>query len=114
VLIGGAAGGPVGFQALVRDGGTLVTEQGRGTEWWRPLGALPRAVPLAPGDTLRGTAPAQFALDLTRGAVVFIATGREDLHIEVWENGSGGGLATGRGRRLTVRRVGQRLEVRAQ
>jgi hypothetical protein len=102
VQVTGAANGAAAFRAFTAGGGLWVV---------RPGNAV---VPLAPRDTLRATAPAEFPGDVTRGSVVFLATGPEELQVTVWRQGQHALPVAGRGRRLTVRMGAYGPEVSAQ
>jgi hypothetical protein len=97
-------------------GGDLIFKVGEKSNPNRPfdppvpvLRALPR------GDTLRATTPAEYALDLARGPVVFFTSGRDSLRVVVGRNPYGAiNPASGQGRRLKVRLVKESVVIYAQ
>ena len=91
-------GRSVAFRAITL-GGELVFVVGG-----RPERRLLRT--LARGDTLRATTPVTYALDPTRGPVVFFTSGRDSIRVVVGRNPFGRiDPVSAQGRRLTVRLV---------
>jgi hypothetical protein len=101
------AGRPVAFRALALGGDLII-----------PVGA-PSATPvirrLARGDTLSATTPAEYALDPTRGPVVFFTSGRDSIRVVVGRNPFGAtDRVTAQGRRLSVRLVNGKVIIDAR
>ena len=114
-LVSDPRGRPVAFQA-VSLGGMLIVTAGERSNPNRPLDP-PVAVlrPLARGDTLRATTPADYPLDLARGAVVFFTLGRDSVRLVVGRNPFGAiAPVTAQGRRLTVRLVNDSVVIDAR
>jgi hypothetical protein len=101
-----ALNGKTAFRAITL-GGELVFQTGKRSNprrWFEP--AVPVVRALARGDTLKAVAPATFALDLSRGAVVFFTTGTDSLRVVVGGNPYGAlHPVAAQGRRLTIRLV---------
>jgi hypothetical protein len=100
------AGRPVAFRALTL-GGVLIVTVG-------PPNAIPRVRSVGRGDTISATTPAQFPLDLTRGAVVFLAGGRDSISVAVGRNPYGSAAVTARGHRLEAHLVRGAIKIDAK
>ena len=115
IEVRGAAGGAAAFRAVTRDsGGLWVARPGSPGDWPTGRGSVPLVTALAPGDTLRGRAPAEYPAAPARGAVTFLADGSEGLRVTVYRNGGGAPPVSAAGRRLTVRHAGGRVVVEAE
>ena len=91
-------GRPVPFRAITL-GGELVLNVAE-------PGAMARLKRLERGDTLRAVTPGNYALDLSRGPVVFFTSGRDSIRVVVGRNPFGSiNQVTSQGRRLSVRLV---------
>jgi hypothetical protein len=76
---------------------------------------MPVVRPLARGDTLRATTPAQYPLNLEGGAIVFFSGTRDSVHVIVGRNPFGEyDRVAADGRRLTVRQVNGKVVIEAQ
>ena len=101
------AGHPVAFRAIAL-GGELIIPVG-------PPSATPVIRPLARGDTLSATTPAEYPLDPTRGPVVFFTAGNDSIRVVVGRNPFGAtDRVTAQGRRLSVRLVNGKIAVDTQ
>jgi hypothetical protein len=105
-VISDVAGRPVTFKALTL-GGELIVPDG-------PPNAIPRVRSLDRGDTISATTPAQYPLDLTRGAVVFLAGERESIAVSVGRNPYGSSAVAARGHRLEVHLVRGAIKIDAK
>lgn len=115
IEVRGAAGGAVAFCAVTRDsGGLWVARPGSPGNWQTGRGAVPLVTPLAPGDTLRGRAPAEYPAAPAHGAVTFLADGPEGLRVTVYRNRGGAPAVFAAGRRITVRQAGARVVVETE
>src|SRR3954468_7174788 len=71
-------GKPVAFSAVTLGGQLIMTVGGSP--------AMPMVRPLARGDTVHATTPAQYPLDLKTGPVAFFTAGRDSIRIVVGRN----------------------------
>jgi hypothetical protein len=102
VRVAGVADRPAVFRAFSTGGALSV------------VGSAGTVRPLAPGDTLRATAPVEFGGDVSRGALVFEALGRDELVVTV-SPGRGNPLPIAqRGRSMTLRQGTFGPELRAR
>jgi hypothetical protein len=90
-------GRSVPFRAITLGGDLMVNVA-------RP-GRLAMPKRLERGDTLRAVTPENYALDLSRGPVVFFTSGRDSIRIIVNRNPWRSIQVTGQGRRLSLRLV---------
>lgn len=92
-ILSSRSGKPVGFRAL-NLGGRLIFQKGLA------IAALSRT------DTLHATTPADYALDLRSGAVMFLADGQDSLQVVIGGNPFGSvHPVRANGRRFVVRLV---------
>jgi len=100
--VAGVGGGAARFRVAASGGAVLVTQVGATGRWWRAGGPVPLMAPLSAGDTLAGVAPAEFPVDVRRGALTFLAAGAESLEVVVTQNGGGALPVAARGRWIVV------------
>ena len=75
----------------------------------------PVMAPLARGDTVRGTTPASYPLDLKGGPVAFFTRGQDSIRVVVVRNPSApNDRAAAQGRRLTVHLEGNQVVIDAK
>jgi hypothetical protein len=73
---------------------------------------MPSLRALTAADTIRAETPADFPLNLSKGPVVFVAEGRDSLHLVVGRNPFGRiDQVAADGRKFTVRLVADRFVV---
>jgi hypothetical protein len=75
-------GRPAAFRAYTL-GGVLITVVDASGQRTTTPAAVPSVRALTAKDTIRAQTPANFSLDLSKGAVVFVAEGRDSLQIVV-------------------------------
>lgn len=114
VRIAGTAGRPARFRAATSGDAQLVLNMGRSDRWWEPGGTLLRLVPLGAADTLPGTAPAEFPLELRHGTLTIMATDADSLDVVVTRSRGNPLPAAARGRRLVVAESAGVVSVRAR
>lgn len=73
---------------------------------------MPTVRALTERDTIRADTPADFAVDLSTGPVVFVADGHDSLDVVVGRNPNGSfDRVSAQGRRLTVRLVADKFVI---
>jgi hypothetical protein len=105
-VISDLSGRPITFKALTL-GGELIVPVG-------PPNAIMSVRSIGRGDTISATTPAQFPLDLTRGAVVFLASGKDSISVTVGRNPYGSAAVTARGHRLEAHLVRGAIKIDAK
>lgn len=101
---------PVAFRAYTLGGDFIIAVDASGHRTDPAASALIRF--LTEKDTIRAQTPADFPLDLSKGAVVFVAEGSDSLHLVVGRNPFGGvNQVSANGRKFTVRLVGNRFVI---
>lgn len=101
---------PAPFRAYTRGGVLIIAVDASGRRTTASA-TNPRLRALT-NDTIRAETPADFPLDLTKGPVVFIAEGRDTLHLVVGRNPFGGvDRVQAKGLRFTVRLVADRFVI---
>ena len=107
-------GPPVSFLAYTLGGELIITVDRFGHRTTTPA-AIPTVRALTAKDTVRAMTPADFPLDLFKGPVVFVAEGRDSLHLVVGKNPFGSiDQVTANGRRFTVRFAAGRFVIDAR
>jgi len=74
----------------------------------------PVMAPLARGDTVRGTTPASYPLDLKGGPVAFFTRGQDSIRVVVVRNPFAPNDRAAAQRRLTVRLEGNQVVIEAK
>ena len=104
-------GRPVTFRAYTL-GGDLIIAVDRSGRRTSTSSAVPTLRALTAKDTIRAETPADFPLDLSKGPVVFLADGRDSLHLVVGKNPFGSvDQVAADGRKFTVRFVADRFVI---
>lgn len=104
-------GGPVAFRAYTL-GGDLIIVVDASSHLTTALTPIPSVRALTAKDTIRAATPANFPLDLSKGPVVFVAEGRDSLHLVVGRNPNGSiEQVAADGRKFTVRSVNGRFVI---
>ena len=110
-VLTGLHGRPAPFRAYTLGGDLIIAVDASGRYTTTPS-AIPRLRALAAADTIHAETPANFPLNLSKGPVVFVAEGRDSLHILVGRNPHGSiDQVTADGRMLTVRLVVDRFVI---
>lgn len=84
-MLTGLHGRSVSFRAFTLGGDLIIAVDKSGRRTTTPS-AVPLVRALTSKDTIRAETPADFPLDLSKGAVVFVAEGGDSLHIVVGKN----------------------------
>ena len=93
-------------------GGDLIIAVDASGRYTTTQSAYPRLRALTAADTVRAATPANFALNLSKGPVVFVAEGSDSLRIVVGRNPFGAiDQVTANGRRFTVRLVADKFVI---
>jgi hypothetical protein len=102
---------PVAFLAYTLGGDLIIAVDRSGRRTTTP-GAVPSLRAVSREDTIHSETPADFPLDLIRGPVVFVAEGRDSLHLVVGKNPFGSiDRVEANGRKFTVRFVADRFVI---
>ena len=104
-------GRPAAFRAYTL-GGDLIIVVDASSHLTTALTPIPSVRALSAKDTIRAETPADFPLDLSKGPVVFVAEGRDSLHLVVGRNPNGSiDQVAADGRKFTVRLVNGRFMI---
>jgi hypothetical protein len=110
-ILTGLHGRSVAFRAYTLGGDLIIKVDASGRRATAPA-ALPPMRALTATDTIRAETPADFPLNLSKGAVVFVAERGDSLHLVVGKNPYGNiDRVTADGRKLTVRLVADRFVI---
>ena len=101
---------PVAFRAYTLGGDLITAVDSNGQPTANP--AIPTLRALTARDTIRAQTPAEFPLDLAKGPVVFVAEGRDSLHVVAGKNPFGSiDRVAANGPQLIVRFVAGRFVI---
>jgi hypothetical protein len=102
---------PVAFRAYTLGGELIIAVDASGRPTTTPA-PIPLVRALTAADTIRAETPANFPLNLSKGPVVFVAEGRDSLHLVVGRNPFGSiDQVSANGRKFTVQLIANRFVI---